>query len=253
MIHWSRIATDPTDAAVLERRRRQVGAAAAGVWVPDRIEFLCSLAAGKRVLDVGVVDHTLRDPEDPQWLHGRLRRVAARLVGVDVLPAQVARLRELGFDVRCQDLSREPLEERFDLVVLGEVLEHVESPLALLRCASTMLEAHGVVVVTAPNPWYLGTVVRSSVGSGIYVDNADHCAWFDPVTICELADRAGLELYWYAGVRVRSARRRMARIVLNSAMLWVALGIRPELFAKTMIYKLRKPSFSGSLVDAPTG
>lgn len=213
--------------------------AASGRLIPDRIDYLCSLAAGKRVLDVGVVDHTLRDPRDPRWLHGRLRQAAAHCVGVDVLDSAVSQLRDWGFDVRCCDLSQRPLNERFDLIVLGEVLEHVESPLALLRSARRMLETGGVVVVTAPNPWYAGTALRSITRSSIYVDNADHCAWFDPCTLCELGDRAGLELYRYAGVKVQSAQKRLTRLFLALAPLWVAIGVKPEFFAKTIIYEFR--------------
>jgi hypothetical protein len=56
----------------------------------------------------------------------------------------------------------------------------VENPLALLQSARLMLDPGGVVVATAPNPWYAATVFRNLLGSTVYVDNADHCAWFDP-------------------------------------------------------------------------
>lgn len=242
MEHWTALTPDPTDPLALEQRRRRVLRAAAGRLMADRIEYLCSLAAGRRVLDVGVVDHTLRDPHDPQWLHGRLRQVAARCVGVDVLDSAAARLRDWGFDVRCWDLTQGPLEERFDLIVLGEVLEHLGAPLALLRSARLMLEPGGVVVVTTPNPWYAGTVLRSITRSSVYADNADHTAWYDPCTLCELGYRAGLELYRHAGVKVRYARKRLTRLFLASAPLWMAIGIKPEFFAKTIIYEFRPAS-----------
>lgn len=240
MPHWTALAANPTDPVALEHRRQRVKRCAAASLIEDRIAYLCSLATGKRVLDVGVVDHTLRDPSDPSWLHGRLRRVAARCVGVDVLGPEVSRLRAQGFDVRFHDLTRGPLEENFDLIVLGEVLEHVESPLALLRSAAVMLDHGGSVVVTAPNPWYVATILRSVRRSTLYVDNADHCAWFDPCTMCELGDRVGLELYRYSGVRVRSARSYWARIFFGLHPLWVVLGVKPEFFAKTIVYEFRR-------------
>lgn len=240
MPHWTALAANPTDPVALEHRRQRVKRCAAARLIEDRIAYLCSLATGKRVLDVGVVDHTLRDPRDPSWLHGRLRHVAARCVGVDVLAPDIAWLRARGFDVRCHDLTQGPLEEHFDLIVMGEVLEHVESPAALLRSAALMLEEDGTLVVTAPNPWYAGTILHSVRRSTLYVDNVDHCAWFDPCTMCELGDRAGLQLYRYTGVRVRSAGRYRARIFFGLYPLWIALGVKPELFAKTIVYEFRR-------------
>lgn len=250
MPHWTALTANPTDPVALEHRRQRVKSCAAARLIDDRIAYLCSLATGKRILDVGVVDHTLRDPSDASWLHGRLRQVAAHCVGVDVLEPEVSRLRAQGFDVRFDDLTRGPLEENFDLIVVGEVLEHVKNPLALLRSAAAMLDQGGIVVVTVPNPWYVTTIVRSVRRSTLYVDNADHCAWFDPCTMCELGDRVGLELYRYAGVRVQSARKYPARIFLRLYSLWVALGVKPEVFAKTVVYEFRRAGATAALQKA---
>ena len=65
------------------------------------MKYLCDLAAGKSVLDIGVVNHTLDATDSPEWLHGNLRRSASKCLGVDVLESEIAKLRERGFNVLC--------------------------------------------------------------------------------------------------------------------------------------------------------
>jgi hypothetical protein len=51
------------------------------------------LARGKRILDVGMVEHFLDASSSKRWLHGRLCEVAQKCVGVDVLTEELEQLR----------------------------------------------------------------------------------------------------------------------------------------------------------------
>jgi SAM-dependent methyltransferase len=104
-------------------------------------------AAGKRVLDVGS-----GEGYGPALLAGR----AAEVVGVDYSPAAVEHARSayplpnLRFDV--MDANRlDPALADFDLVTCFEVLEHVDSPEALVRSLSGALRPDGVLVLSTPN------------------------------------------------------------------------------------------------------
>jgi 2-polyprenyl-3-methyl-5-hydroxy-6-metoxy-1,4-benzoquinol methylase len=61
-------------------------------------------------------------------------------LGVDVLEHEALALRDEGFDVRVHDLTVEPLAERFDVIVAGEVIEHVGAPERLLANCRRMLD-----------------------------------------------------------------------------------------------------------------
>jgi 2-polyprenyl-3-methyl-5-hydroxy-6-metoxy-1,4-benzoquinol methylase len=54
-------------------------------------------------------------------------------------------------DVETMDLAEAFGEERFDVVVFGDVLEHLRDPLAALRNARTVLAERGSVVASIPN------------------------------------------------------------------------------------------------------
>ena len=57
--------------------------------------FLLAACTGKSVLDVGCIGQD-RDFSSPDWLHNKIRKVAARIDGVDILVDAVAQLRKSG-------------------------------------------------------------------------------------------------------------------------------------------------------------
>jgi len=189
------------------------------------------------VLDVGIVDHTLAAAADDTWLHRRLCRVARSCPVVDVLSDEIDRLRARGFNVLCHDLSETPLDETFELVVCGELIEHLDAPGPLLRNVKRMLRPGGLCVLTTPNPWYLNPIVKNCLGATVFEENADHVAWFDPWTIAALAERCGLRLARFAGIKAnaKTATARLAMAVLSTL---THCGVRPELMAKSILYEL---------------
>ena len=73
--------------------------ARAGI-VEDRITYLCELARGKRILDVGMVEHFLDASSCKRWLHGRLCEVPQECVGVDVLTEELKSSSKLALSLK---------------------------------------------------------------------------------------------------------------------------------------------------------
>lgn len=73
-----------------------------------------------------------------------------RVMGVDINPAALATARSRGLKVTNQPLAQ--LRDRFDMVVLFEVLEHLESPGEMLTAMTERLNPGGVLVIAVPNP-----------------------------------------------------------------------------------------------------
>lgn len=161
------------------------------------LDYVVDRARDKRVLDIGVVSHSARYFEQEGWRHGLIRNVASRCIGVDILEPLVKELNDRGFNVRCVDATSDAdLGERFDMVFLGDVIEHVDNPVALLRFAGRHLAPGGRILATTPNP-FSRKFYRQFKRQGTPVVNLDHCAWFTPTTALELARRAGLNLIAY--------------------------------------------------------
>ncbi len=194
---WTKISDDPNNskakAAVraLLPRLRQVHTDT------DLTGFVQRAASGKRVLDIGVVSHSARYFDDPGWRHGPIAKAAAYCLGLDILEPLVKELQDRGFNVRCADAtSSEDLGERFDVVFIGDVIEHVDNPSALLRFGARHLAPGGQLLVATPNP-FSRKFIRQFFRQGVMVVNLDHMAWFTPTMALELARREGLEFKAY--------------------------------------------------------
>src|SRR4051794_1466234 len=105
------------------------------------------VGSNKRVLDVGC---------DTGYLGESLMALGCRVWGVEVNP-ETARVaaekleRVVVGDLESLDLPAEFGEGAFDVVVFGDVLEHLRDPLPVLRQARRLLAPGGSVVISTPN------------------------------------------------------------------------------------------------------
>jgi len=150
-----------------------------------RLQELSSLLEldGARVLDVGC--------GVGQLLHA-LASLGARVEGFDPDPEAVAFARDvLGLSgVRVGDIESVAREERFDLVVLQDVLEHVLKPRTLLERAAAHLAPSGLLYVWTPNASFVADEPEPLVLRGDW----EHLQFAATRTLTFLAGELGLEL-----------------------------------------------------------
>lgn len=239
-MHWQDITTDPSDASACRWMKEQI----------DAIRFACPTGvrgyvdeqiAGKSVLDVGIVRHSLTTPDrclDPStWRHARIRELASDCWGLDILEREVKTLERWGIPnvLVCDATSQEFLGRKFQAVHIGDVIEHVNCPVDLIRFALRHVEDDGQVYVVTPNPFCIAEMVHFFRG-GIACRNAEHTAWLTPTMAMEVVHRAGGKL---VGVGVTlpgigsTPRRALAR-VLN-------VLFPPEFIGGEYLYVVRKP------------
>ena len=237
---WTEVNWQPNDPAVLEFRKRELGAACRPPC-NDRVDYLVELARGKRVLDVGVVDHVVTAVKRPDWLHGRIARAASYVLGVDIMDTGTRLLREEGYNVRRCDITRDdPGEGAFDLVLCGELIEHLGNPQALFAAAAKVLVPGGRLVITTPNPYYLGRTLRHLLSRDR--ESVDHTTLLFPSGIAEMASRAGLKLESYRGALARPQGGKQ-RLLAGSFRLATTVIAR-EAACGTLIYECVNPGSS---------
>ncbi|NLE46008.1 MAG: class I SAM-dependent methyltransferase [Chloroflexi bacterium] len=163
-------------------------------------DFVVAECRGNAVLDVGCIDHSIRRIEElgDRWLHGRIAEVASEVVGVDILAEEAAELRGRGYEIVVADAQHLRLDRRFDRVVLGDILEHVENPGELLSTALCHVSPGGRILLSTPNPFYIGRLLTALAKNYVGV-NPQHVAWFDPKVVFRLGQRVGLavvDFHW---------------------------------------------------------
>jgi SAM-dependent methyltransferase len=97
---------------------------------------------------------------------------------------------KLGIDVRAswQDFG----DERFDLVVLMDVVEHVLDPIGLMHSAAGLLRPDGRLIIQAPNR--RSDMARRAGRRWSWYSAPDHVIHLAPASLTVLAERAGLEV-----------------------------------------------------------
>lgn len=165
----------------------------------DREDYVIrSAAQASRVLHVGCADSPLTERRlgQQRLLHLSLAQVTSDLTGVDLDQESLEILRR---ELPDAQLERRDIEEPwdlrgppFDLIVCGEVIEHLGSPVRGLRTLASVLASNGTVIVTVPNSTALKAFVRSL--GRVEIVHGDHVSSYTPALVAQLASRASLTL-----------------------------------------------------------
>jgi 2-polyprenyl-3-methyl-5-hydroxy-6-metoxy-1,4-benzoquinol methylase len=165
----------------------------------SRREITQRYCRGKSVLDIGCVNHNLENVDVPDWQHAAIVEVAANVLGVDYLQEEVQELANRGFRVVAADISKPiRISERFDVIVIGHLIEHLSGLDGLMSNVQNLLKPGGCILISTPNPFYREQYFYVAFKNRLTV-NREHTYWIDPLTLDQLARRFGLmteDVYW---------------------------------------------------------
>ena len=119
----------------------------------DLDEYILMKIKGKRVLDVGCIKHDLSYMFKPTWKHAKISKSSSICLGVDCADENLIGLAvEHGYNIKkCDATSDVDLGQRFDFVNVGDVIEHVDNTVALLKFCKRHLESpESKVIITPP-------------------------------------------------------------------------------------------------------
>jgi len=156
----------------------------------DIIKDFCS---EKDVLDIGCIHHDLDNVNSDQWIHGYVTKIARSALGVDYLEAEVKLLSQRGYRVILGDVNFPlPINEKFEVIVVGNLIEHLSSFAGLMENINNLLTENGVALISTANPFFREQYFYSALKNDIIV-NPEHTCWIDPVTLDQLSRRFGLQ------------------------------------------------------------
>lgn len=186
--------------------------------IADPHALILDMAQGRRVLNVGAAGNAsyYRDHGSDGWLHARLAQSAETLVGLDLDGDEVQAAVGLGFNIHVGNCESVDLNETFDLIVLADVLEHVDNPTLAMANILRHLSPGGKIVLTTPNATFFGNVANALLrrGPNVYWD---HVNLYTPENIQALCDRHGwsvLQTHMYSLTDQRNISVQMKSAVI---------------------------------------
>ena len=198
----------------------------------DRDSYLSELCRGKRVLHLACAawPATQMWCEDGSLLHLKLMKSASRIAGFDWSTPGLEVLKEHGVEDlhHLNLLDQEQVERGWEqlgfepeIVLAGELLEHLDRPGMVLENCRRMMSKDCKFVITVPNAFSIRNLLH--VLRGYEKVAPDHVSYYSYSNVRELAERNGMQLErvkWYRYSPMRKAIDRAVDVAI-APVLWM--------------------------------
>jgi|Deesub1362A_J573_1020465.scaffolds.fasta_scaffold02187_5 ubiquinone/menaquinone biosynthesis C-methylase UbiE len=164
-----------------------------------RIKWLLKNIKGRKILDIGFIG----EYEKP-FVHNKIieRNPTSTIIGIDLNKTGVHKHR-LKNSVIGSGFYLPFKENSFDVVLLAEVLEHLENPIEILKEINRVLRKNGKLLLTTPSSFSLYRLIRFWLFSKNperrenyrkYLGAPSHIQIFDPLSLCNLIESTGFKV-----------------------------------------------------------
>jgi 2-polyprenyl-3-methyl-5-hydroxy-6-metoxy-1,4-benzoquinol methylase len=181
------------------------------------LSFIEPYVTGKTVLDVGCVEHDLKNIHKQRiWVHDYLRSVAKEVIGIDYLPKAVKELNRHGYKIYCQNAENIKLNKKFDVVFAGEIIEHVNNQGLFLDSLKRVVKENGVIIITTPNVFSLQRIipVLYKLTNNPNV-NPEHVLFHTPATLSSLLTRNNLNIENISYAHYPAKNKNLKRLIVS--------------------------------------
>jgi ubiquinone/menaquinone biosynthesis C-methylase UbiE len=185
----------------------------------DRLSYLKAAARGKKVLHLGCTDYPFTEKviANKMLLHFELQKIAGELYGFDFDERGIEILNEHGAEnlylADLENLQKVPLDQTFDVIIAGEMIEHLSNPGLFLRGIQRFMNPQTNLLITTINA-YCGmrmfTYGFRGRGGAHEPVHPDHVAYYSFSTLKVLVERHDLKVHKFAFYNTGDEHRRLA-------------------------------------------
>jgi 2-polyprenyl-3-methyl-5-hydroxy-6-metoxy-1,4-benzoquinol methylase len=170
--------------------------------IGQRTDYILQACAGRTVLHLGCADmpYTRMRLADGTLLYTMIDEVADRQLGVDLSAEGIGMLRAAGYqDLAVADvqqlIEQNPFgERRFDVIIAGEIIEHLSNPGLFLESLKPLLaDSPTKLILTTINAYCAYRFFYSLVMRNESV-HPDHVSYYSRKTLTALLTRHGYEI-----------------------------------------------------------
>jgi 2-polyprenyl-3-methyl-5-hydroxy-6-metoxy-1,4-benzoquinol methylase len=132
------------------------------------------------------------------WLHKHLNESANKCLGIDINEKSIDFIKQdLGYtNTICANILTDNIsaitDQKWDILVLGEILEHIDDPVEFLKNIKAKYQNNiETIIITVPNAFYIDNFYNTV--SDVEIINSDHRYWFTPYTLSKIMVSAGIK------------------------------------------------------------
>lgn len=160
-------------------------------WQSPKIRYVSDICRDNSVLDLGCVQHDPSMISSSKWLHKAIASVASETIGLDLYEPGVHALNEIGYEVVHGDAQNFDLARKFDVIVAGDLIEHLDNFDGFLKACIRHMHNESKLVICTPNPWHWQRAAYAAF-TDVPV-NGEHTCWLCPKTLEQLIYRYNLK------------------------------------------------------------
>lgn len=175
----------------------------------------------KKVLDCGGADHYAFEQKlnAKEWLHDKIVDQAKECIGVDILKHRVEQINKLGkYHFIEANVENLPFKEEFEVVVAGEIVEHLHNCGHFLESAWRALNKDGKLIITTPNSFSFSGMIYAIFFRSENC-HPEHVCFYSPQTLRYLLERHGFSVTSLHCIS-RPARSKMVGWIRSLVTKW---------------------------------
>ena len=192
----------------------------------DRLRFIGERCYKRRVLDLGALDETAYKTKQgtEYWLHNIISRNANSVIGIDSSPLvpieglqTFKNARIVRGDAHNPAACAELIDFRPEVVVAGELIEHLENPLLFLKALREVSSLRGAeLLITTPNATALHNCAIACLS--MESTHRDHMLILSYKTLTTLLTRAGFTRWQIVPYRSQFTEMKLRSATMTRAL-----------------------------------
>jgi len=159
----------------------------------DKFEIIKKCVRGRDVLDCGCVGSDESGAHTSKFLHQKIIENAKSVLGVDINALGVRQLKDRGYNVICGNVETINIGKKFDVIVAGDLIEHLSNVGLFLENVKKHLKREGILIIHTPNPFGITRFYHMLTKKYVEV-NPDHMCYYDIITLKQALERHGYKI-----------------------------------------------------------
>lgn len=200
-----------------------------------REDIIIPLVTDKKVLDCGGIDHWAAELKQLRgdWLHGIIAEHSSFCLGVDILEDETQKVnRQKKYNFLVANVEALPFKGKFDVIVAGEIVEHIYNMGLFLESAWEALVKEGILIITTPNCYSASLWLKAAFHAKERC-HPEHTCYYSVQTLTYVVKRHGFKVV-QSNILPRSAKSRIIHLFRNIIAL-----VRP-IFSETIFLIAKK-------------